>query len=339
MVKGQFAVSKSLHVYHYTTQKGLKGIIENKSLQFTNMFFLNDASEFKYTIDLAKEVLKKKLDYAIGSLIGSHYNLKEQLNDIGSSIKHVDILKKKEIIDYLDYKLDFFHEYDEAAYFVFSFSEDPDLLSQWRGYCSNGAGCCIGFDSEKLDEWSTTLSRSRINFLQCEYNKNSQSDKISKSIDAAITTCIKEDIFELVKKWKTTPNSLPDSTEALTKAERKRLTMFGLKFLMKIIEYAPIFKHPTFFQENEWRLIKYVDDNIKEEILFRPTGSMLVPYIKVEIPLVGGKLPVTEIVIGPTNHPDLAKRAVKDLLKKNSIPDVKVSNSKIPYRGQFGGLQ
>ena len=33
------------------------------------------------------------------------------------------------------------------------FSEERDLLSQWRGYANDGAGFSVTFDKEKLDRY------------------------------------------------------------------------------------------------------------------------------------------------------------------------------------------
>lgn len=43
------------------------------------------------------------------------------------------------------------------------------------------------------------------------------------------------------------------------------------------------------------------------------------------------KLPIREIVIGPTLHPGLAQKALDSLLKKNGYPDVLITQSEIPF--------
>lgn len=34
-------------LHHYTTQEGLLGIVESKSIWATNIYYLNDAAEYK----------------------------------------------------------------------------------------------------------------------------------------------------------------------------------------------------------------------------------------------------------------------------------------------------
>lgn len=41
----------------------------------------------------------------------------------------------------------------DIATFVICFSENGDLLSQWRGYADNGRGVTIGFDYNTLQEY------------------------------------------------------------------------------------------------------------------------------------------------------------------------------------------
>lgn len=42
-------------LYHYTSVEGIFGILNNNKIWATNMFFLNDISEFKYTFDLFEQ--------------------------------------------------------------------------------------------------------------------------------------------------------------------------------------------------------------------------------------------------------------------------------------------
>lgn len=37
--------------------------------------------------------------------------------------------------------------------FVTCFSEEPDILSQWRGYANDGKGCCLGFSKSVLKKY------------------------------------------------------------------------------------------------------------------------------------------------------------------------------------------
>ena len=47
-------------LYHYTSQKGLLGILQTKKLWMTNILYLNDSSECIHTIDLLKSEVEKR---------------------------------------------------------------------------------------------------------------------------------------------------------------------------------------------------------------------------------------------------------------------------------------
>lgn len=46
-------------IYHYTSVDGIIGILKNKELWFTNIYFLNDNQELFYTYKLINEVVKE----------------------------------------------------------------------------------------------------------------------------------------------------------------------------------------------------------------------------------------------------------------------------------------
>jgi hypothetical protein len=49
-------------LYHYTDQDGLLGIMEKDQLWATKMQYMNDATEFGASLDLARERLQSLLD-------------------------------------------------------------------------------------------------------------------------------------------------------------------------------------------------------------------------------------------------------------------------------------
>ena len=98
-------------LFHYTTQEGLLGIIDTKSLWMTSVRHLSDSTEFAYTVELVRENLNRKLRAERGP-----FN-----NYYGAILGKLDVLK-------------------DMTLFVGSFSEEGDLLSQWRAYTSNGIG-------------------------------------------------------------------------------------------------------------------------------------------------------------------------------------------------------
>jgi hypothetical protein len=108
-------------LYHYTSFSGFKGIVEEGAIWATDIRFLNDTKEFNYGIDLVKR-------FVVESALGIGQFLASSIID---QALQSDLLAGKTF-----------------QTCVASFSEKSDLLSQWRGYCPEGRGVCVGFRSD-----------------------------------------------------------------------------------------------------------------------------------------------------------------------------------------------
>ncbi len=104
-------------LYHYTSQEGLLGIIENGEIWATDILYLNDEREFKLAFELACNLLSSRISAASQKA--------QALQNIRSLVTQV--------------------AKDRRNVYVSSFSAKGDLLSQWRGYCPQGMGYAIGF--------------------------------------------------------------------------------------------------------------------------------------------------------------------------------------------------
>jgi hypothetical protein len=73
-------------------------------------------------------------------------------------------------------------------------------------------------------------------------------------------------------------------------------------------------------------------------VRFRSSTIGLVPYVTLPLPATDGpykgRLPVMEVYYGPTEHPDLASRALSLLLEKHGYvpPHTQVNGSRAPLR-------
>ncbi len=117
------------------------------------------------------------------------------------------------------------------------------------------------------------------------------------------------------------------------------------------------FKDPSFFEEQEYRFEYIIDGNMikkyDDEIHFRATETLIIPYIKLissfkqfQIDKQNGrfddiaedpihsfmKLPIKEIIIGPSLDFEMTKMGIEELLKKCDYTGIKIIKSKIPYR-------
>ncbi|HET9100652.1 MAG TPA: DUF2971 domain-containing protein [Acidobacteriaceae bacterium] len=111
------------HIYHYTTEMGLWGILKSGKLWLTDIFSLNDPSELEHGLNLANEKLDKKAEE--------------------------DPAKYREIVKGFR-TLHIREDHNLPRFFVCSFSKSGDDLGQWRGYAADGRGYAIGFKTTCL---------------------------------------------------------------------------------------------------------------------------------------------------------------------------------------------
>lgn len=269
-------------LYHYTTLSGLKGIIENGKIWATNILYLNDSEEF--------------------------FNAREAFNSVFETMwdtpKIMDVLAKeeKDFLSLLGRRIEKIFEYNEDGFkvFVSSFSESADKLSQWRGYCPDGSGICVGFDFISLDD----LAGCQLE--KCIYVKQSMSS--SEEQDGF------NRVFEFIKGYLEKFQSFKKDQNREEKKE-PLLQSFERDFL----EFAAKVKHPGFKEENEWRLILTLDDTVDKKILYRSGKSMLIPYIEINIKDEDGYLNIPDLWVGPTPHPELSRISIVDFLNTQKV--------------------
>lgn len=261
-------------LYHYTSPEGLKGILSSREIWATSILYLNDFSEFKYTLNLLNGILEKNFGVQLSE------NLFTRL-----------ITTQKEI---------------PWDVYVTAFSEKGDQLDQWRGYCPPTGGFSIGFDKEKLRSYAKFKN---LDLENCIYEPDEQT-KLLTDIAKEISEVYSINDVQLLRKF------ISDN--------RSRFE----KIYASLVAMAPRIKHPSFKDENEWRLICYGGS----EVLYRVSRSLLVPYLEIG-PIV--KECFSQIIVGPCPHMDISLRSVKDFANNSlgrGLTAVEVIPSAIPYR-------
>lgn len=131
-------MSSNRTLYHYTSGAGLMGIFDNSAIWASSIHQLNDASEFRHALEIAKReiarAVSKQTDPAAATL-------GLRITDLIDRCGHLSV-------------------------FVTSFSEMSDSLNQWRNYCPDGFGYNIGFDEEVLRK---TVDKQGFTLSQCIY--------------------------------------------------------------------------------------------------------------------------------------------------------------------------
>ena len=112
-------------LFHYTSPTGLAGILENKQIWTTKIYYLNDNSE----LSLALNYFQQEIEM--------------QKSNVGKTRTDEELSAMKEALTGLG----------TINVAVASFTAMGDQLSQWRGYCEVGKGYSLGFNGSKLKEW------------------------------------------------------------------------------------------------------------------------------------------------------------------------------------------
>lgn len=285
-------------LYHYTSLAGLIGIINSKCIWASHCEFLNDSNEFTHALNSAKS-------YSSDIFMDGDY-----ISAFGWVV--IDSLDKMQKHDV----------------FVTSFSEKPDLLSQWRGYCPQGAGVCIGFDKEKIRKF---CEKHGYKFEKCIYDGCVQKSQIYKYLNECLGKFPKPKLSEADYDALDTKDQVDHEIgyRALIESEaHKEAADIALSdFVGKINEIAPLMKDTGFHEEAEWRIISR-NPPVKNE--FRHSKSHITPYIKLPI-LEEFRDSIKEIIIGPNPEKLRCENSVERLLRVSGFADVELKLSTIPF--------
>jgi len=142
---------------------------------------------------------------------------------------------------------------------VASFSEDGDVLSQWRAYGDNGKGISIGFLSTLLEADGKTAN---FTLAKCLYDREQQYAICSRFWQTILEGIEAKSLIENVPR------------EILEKVETFLYTV-GI-FL----------KHPAFVDEREWRLVSSENHLYSPAWRYRATPDGLTSYVELPLPSV-----------------------------------------------------
>lgn len=268
-------------IYHYTGPEGLIGIVEHGRIRATDARFFSDRDEQRYAWRLVADVARS---LRTSARTDRARKLIARLRD-GTWTRHL------------------------VDFYVTSFSQDGDVLSQWRGYASDGAGYAIGFDHANLTldlEGEPPLIRG---FIKVEYRVRRQRAAVRRYVSSAL------DVFNEA----TSDDDGHTIEDALFNALEPHLLAF---------------KNPAFREEREWRAFVGVFPGSRG-VTFRATARGIVPHV--ELSILRRKTPaIAEVVVGPRIAGEAARNAVHALLFAKGIRDGgSVRCSDAPY-GRHG---
>lgn len=278
-----------LLVYNYVSFSTFKKIVENKSLLLNNVRTSNDSTE----LQLQYGVILK----AIESEYIRKYKKVKYLENIKVD-NFMDLVKKK--TEHIVLSQKYLH-----TQYALCFSNDGDLLSQWRGYgqsyylnkelsldnnkvgkqikeqdmniCS---GISIGFDRDELSKITEKLG---INFQRVRYTDKQHLSFIKEDVKEMML-----DIFKYIKANGTIDECC--------------WTKFCVKYENIITNKGPFIKNAFFKEEKEWRVSKW--------------GTIQKNKYTINIDKTINKL-IKDIIVGPLS--DVSVEKVNSVLEKNGI--------------------
>ena len=283
-------------LFHYTTASGLSSILSTGRIWATDLEYLNDSRELRYGLELLRDAMLAHED--------------------GRWSRDVDVILG-------------FRELPPAQrIMVTCYCEDGDLLGQWRGYGAS-AGYSIGFDTGALGP----LLKGRGYGLP--FSPVSYDEELSKGLTEVWARLVLEAWSELrqSEKWPADGDpSDPEATEALAKALYE---FTGAKLMPAVVPCAYI-KDPSFAEEREWRTVRPVwprTGDHGKDISFRAGSTGLTPFVELDFREDNGRIPLSEVVVGPGGEAHLRANAVRMLLKElRYSEDVTVRVSEVPFR-------
>jgi hypothetical protein len=316
-----YPTSRSL--FHYTTARGLIGILGSQSLFATHAAFLNDSSECRLLrailtprlIDEFKELAPKLVKANFMKEAETQVFLAEAFEEFATSVFNtvVKTIDKISPIYITSFCLHGANDSDHAN----------GLLSQWRGY-ANG-GFAIEFDEDGLDKIKKIeVNKYRYKGILTEsvwyedHEKNAGLAKFSGIMAAALRVQFK--------------HQGKDASDVLGRTELH-------DFIKPFCETLPFLKPHGFREEREYRMVTlaYRRGSSSElelplrDIQFRSDqNGSVVPYIAV-FDQSKLKLPIKSILIGPHPNQDNQQTAVELLLDQHDIK-AEVRRSKLSLR-------
>ncbi len=289
-------------LFHYTNSKGISGIIESNHLWATEFQSLNDATELFHGAGLLVDELE---------MYGN-----ENGGDISVLLRKLSNFYRKHGEAYRS----FFETY------IISFSEDPDVLSQWRAYSDQAKGCCIEFDftDSRLFTIVSETTPWALEVLPVIYDESLQRTLIKSGI---------EKLLDYLDSTEWTVQKIANSSEI------EQGIVLGL--LMHSFEpFVTAFKHSGFSEEKEWRAIVSCESNLtdtkkKERVANSGTSSYLeCIFIQSDDEKLWQRelLPITGLKHGPLAEVNSIEEIKKRLTLNGYENQVVHSKSRIPLR-------
>lgn len=257
-------------LYHYCDANALVNIFKTRSLWATGTRYLNDTTELVSLLqNLPKTATKHEATPAGRVLV----ELSRVMQTWGAEI---------------------FANAIGAEIYVACFSEDGDMLSQWRSYADDGRGFAIGFDTRRLRALNAA-GPDAGELRRIVYSGPDEQQLI-------------DDLFGgLSLRIEPYLDTLDSTGWTYDSGSQTARTWLGVRLSECLAELSFESKHASFFEEREWRIIAP-----KSEIQFRASRGQVVPFRLLDVTSVDDDrlMPIERIVVGPKANWEDAERVL-----------------------------
>jgi hypothetical protein len=296
-------------LYHYTTLRGLLGITASHSLWASDVRYMNDASELSYAAELVSEVVT------------------ETLSEVDNEVLRPALPGRPGFANAFEYG---------ARPFVACFCEEEDLLSQWRGYRASETGYSLGLDLSTLANFGDLPPNTYLR--KVVYDSDEQRKEVRDVVGIWLRTAASlleperglrtEDVFPYPAIW-ALQEALAEHHLCFKHPAFAEEREWRLIKLVDVREELRLLDHRRIEE-----MLRATDERMRElgvempnvrtawgeanaegiEIKFRRSPVGLVPYM--ELPLrdragvFAGRLPLWQVVQGPTMNPELSIESV-----------------------------
>jgi hypothetical protein len=226
-------------VYHYTSLDTAIKILDSREMWCANVAFSNDPSEGTYGQEVIADVCAHDPDLKMEGA-------------------------QKLVADNLD------------GYAV-SFSSEPNELTQWRAYCSNGRGVAIGIDTGVLSQ------RKTVTFSHVEYEPERQKAIVQSLLDLFRAPLL----------------------SARSQRDDDRIHRLAYVLTLSFVIVRAMLKNSAYHSEKEYRLLDALPKDPAEHSTTLKTfqrGEFFVPFFPVDLrasSAPGADQPVRDVWLGP----------------------------------------
>lgn len=294
-------------LYHYTSTDGLKSIIENKTIRFSDYRFLNDIDELEY----GKKVFRQVLD--------------ELKNETPEYLKYISQWEG-ELKNIEEGKINYLKPVSSAGngavncvlcesenfhYYILSLTTLSDNKDMWNMYSGNNPGYRLKINGNKLMKYFYNI---RDSYLK---------KGIFFSFEHRMPVHYGDDVKKFFKEV------------LLTEFQIENPSINQSGFIFRLYAFV---KDEAFRSESEYRLgFCFVDkmdnsqiNSVNAKKVFMNKNGTIYPYMEFQnFPF--DKI-VEEIMISPYNKSELAEIGLKEFLRANKLENVKIKRSEIRIR-------